>query len=199
MLVSCPGSAHAVLGAVCQCLRQPQKKNCSRRAASPPLLTHRNRVRRRGLPLPWRNSHLSSCQSMIAYAAVRNLCAAAVRPLWLDEISTLIIVHQHRVSVMLDALKRVPDGLPPTFCLLQWPVASALRNEQVSLRLLSIIGFSVTVACLFLLIRKRNGSTTALVCTRPEQFGTGGREDYRKTVIRCAYWASRTSTAGYSW
>ena len=101
---------------------------------------------------------------MIAYAAVRNLCAAAVRPLWLDEISTFIIVRQHRVSTMWDALKRGADGLPLPFYLLQWPVANALGNEQVSFRLLSIIGFSITVACLFLLIRKRNSSTAALVC-----------------------------------
>lgn len=99
---------------------------------------------------------------MIAYAAVRNFCAAAVRPLWLDEISTLIIVHQHRVSVMWDALKHGADGLPLPYYLLQWPVAGALG--EVSFRVLSILGFSITVACLFLLIRKRNSSTTALLC-----------------------------------
>src|SRR5260370_4566883 len=43
-------------------------------------------------------------------------------------------------------------------------VGAAVANEQVSYRLLSILGFSCTVACLFLLIRKRSGNVNALFC-----------------------------------
>ncbi len=98
------------------------------------------------------------------YAALRSLCAALVRPLWYDEICTLVIVRLHSVPLMWTALKQNADGQPLLFYVLEWPAVAAVHNQQISFRLLSILGFSVTIVCLFTLVKKRSGSATALVC-----------------------------------
>jgi hypothetical protein len=107
---------------------------------------------------------LISLAILIVYAAARSLCQAVARPLWFDEICTWIIVQQHPISTLWNALKDGVDGQPPVFYLLERPIAAAVTNEQISFRLLSIFGFSCTVVCLFLLIRKRNSSVNALIC-----------------------------------
>jgi hypothetical protein len=101
---------------------------------------------------------------VIVYAATRSLCHAVIRPLWFDEICTWLIVQQHPISVFWNALRDGVDGQPPLFYLLERPLAAAVANEQVSFRLLSIFGFSCTLACLFSLIRRRNCSVNALFC-----------------------------------
>lgn len=101
---------------------------------------------------------------LIVYAAARNLCQAVTKPLWFDEICTRIIAQQHAISAVWNALRDGVDGQPPLFYLLERPVAAAVANEQVSFRLLSIFGFSCTVVCLFLAIRKRNSLVNALIC-----------------------------------
>jgi 4-amino-4-deoxy-L-arabinose transferase-like glycosyltransferase len=107
---------------------------------------------------------LISLVVLIAYAAARSLCQAMTRPLWYDELCTWVMVQQHPISVFWNALKDGVDGQPPLFYLMERPVAAAVANEQVSYRLLPILGFSCTVACLFLLIRKRSGNVNALFC-----------------------------------
>ena len=102
--------------------------------------------------------------ALIVYASARSLCQAATRPLWFDELCTWIMVQQHPLSVLWNALKDGVDGQPPLFYLLERPVAAAIANEQISYRLLSILGLACTVACLFHLIRKRSGNLNALFC-----------------------------------
>ena len=116
----------------------------------------------RGLAVPI-NFLFSRLIALIVYAAVRSICQAAVKPLWLDEIFTAIIVRQHGISGMWDALRHSADGQPLLFYLLEWPATAVLRNEQIAYRLLSIVGFLITTACLFALVRKRNGSGVALL------------------------------------
>jgi len=89
---------------------------------------------------------LISLVILIVYAAARSLCQAVARPLWFDEICTWIIVQQHPISTLWNALKDGVDGQPPVFYLLERPIAAAITNEQISFRLLSIFGFSCTVA-----------------------------------------------------
>jgi hypothetical protein len=101
---------------------------------------------------------------LIAYSAARSLCQAVTRPLWYDELCTWVMVQQHPISVFWNALKDCVDGQPPLFYLLERAAAAAVHNEEISFRLLSILGFSCTVGCLFLLIRKRSGSVNALFC-----------------------------------
>ena len=101
---------------------------------------------------------------LIAYAAVRNLCQAATRPFWYDEICTFIMVRQQHISTMWSALRDGADGQPPGFYLVERVATALVANENIAFRLLSIFGFSITVLCLFLLVRKRRGSAIALLC-----------------------------------
>src|SRR5260370_29619032 len=132
----------------------------------------RHRVSHRSAPksffsfcgLPADRFALISLVVLIAYAAARSLCQAMTRPLWYDELCTWVMVQQHPISVFWNALKDGVDGQPPLFYLMERPVAAAVANEQVSSRLLSILCFSCTVACLFLFIRKRSGNGNAPFC-----------------------------------
>ena len=110
------------------------------------------------------NAGLIALGFLIAYAIGRSLCQAFVRPLWFDEICTWVMVREHPFSMLWSALRDGVDGQPPLFYLLERPIVAAVANEQVAFRLLSILGFSCTVASLFFLIRRRTGNFTALVC-----------------------------------
>lgn len=101
---------------------------------------------------------------LIAYAAVRNLCQAATRPFWYDEICTFLMVRQEHISTIWKALKDAADGQPPGFYLAERVATALVANESISFRLLSIFGFSITVLCIFLLVRKRRGGAIALLC-----------------------------------
>ena len=101
---------------------------------------------------------------LIAYAAVRNLCQAATRPFWYDEICTFIMVRQQHISTMWSALRNGADGQPPGFYLAERVATALVANESIAFRLLSMFGFSSTVLCLFVFVRKRRGSAIALLC-----------------------------------
>src|ERR1700730_2676781 len=99
-----------------------------------------------------------------AYAFVRNLCQAATKALWFDELCTLIIARQERISTIFSALKHGADGQPPAYYLAEPFVAVFVTNENIALRLLSILGFSCVLLCLFELIRQQRGNVIALFC-----------------------------------
>src|ERR1700730_18601338 len=98
------------------------------------------------------------------YAFVRNLCQAATKALWFDELCTLIIARQERISNIFSALKHGADGQPPAYYLAERFVATFVTNENIALRLLSVRGFSCVLLCLFVLIRQRRGNVVALFC-----------------------------------
>jgi hypothetical protein len=100
----------------------------------------------------------------IVYAFVRNLFQAATKALWYDELCTLIIARQERISTIFNALKHGADGQPPAYYLAERFVAAFVGNENIALRLLSILGFSCVLLCLFELIRQRRGNVVALFC-----------------------------------
>jgi Dolichyl-phosphate-mannose-protein mannosyltransferase len=101
---------------------------------------------------------------LIVYAAIRNLCQSATKPFWYDEICSSIIVKQPRISTMWSALKQGADSQPPGFYLAERLATKLMSNEAIAFRLLSVLAFSVTVICLFLFIRRREGSLIALLC-----------------------------------
>ena len=100
----------------------------------------------------------------IVYAFVRNLFQAATKALWYDELCTLIISRQERISTIFGALRHGADGQPPLYYLAERLVAAFVANENIALRLLSIIGFSCVLFCLFELIRRKRGNVIALFC-----------------------------------
>jgi hypothetical protein len=101
---------------------------------------------------------------LIAYALLRNLCQAAIKPLWFDEICTVILARQPRISTIYSALKHGADSQPIAFLLAERFVTAFVPSENISFRLLSILGFSCVLLCLFILIRQRSGNLVALFC-----------------------------------
>lgn len=102
--------------------------------------------------------------AVIIYAAVRGLCEAAIKPLWFDELCTWVIVRQGSFSAMWRALARGVDGQPPTYYLIERLASLLTKNEHVSFRIPSILGFSCVIFCLYSFIRKKSGDTVALAC-----------------------------------
>ena len=101
---------------------------------------------------------------LILYAAVRNICQAIVKPMWFDEICTVLLSQQDHLSRLWQALARGADSAPITFYLLERVSAAFIRNENLAYRGISILGFAVTLSCLFVAIRTRKGNAIALVC-----------------------------------
>ena len=134
-------------------------------------------VRDRGLspapvvpPLPAPRSPLAeklalfALAALVIYATARNICHALVKPLWYDEICTLLVAQQKHLSVLWQAVAHGADGQPLAFYLLERAVAAFIRNENLAYRGVSILGFAVTLVCLFVAVRTRKGPTIALVC-----------------------------------
>lgn len=101
---------------------------------------------------------------LIGYATARNICQALVRPFWYDEICTVLMVQQEHLSRLWQALTHGSDSPPLLFFLLERAAAALSRNENLAYRGISILGFAVTLLCLFIAVRTRKGSAIALVC-----------------------------------
>ncbi|MFI5097380.1 MAG: hypothetical protein ACHQT6_05340 [Candidatus Acidiferrales bacterium] len=107
---------------------------------------------------------LFALAALVIYATARNICQALVRPLWYDEICTLLIAQQKHLSVLWQAVAHGADGQPLAFYLLERAAAVFIRNENLAYRGVSILGFAVTLVCLFVAVRTRKGAAIALVC-----------------------------------
>lgn len=117
-------------------------------------------------PRRWISEALSffALAILIVYAATRNLCQALTRPLWFDEIDTFILIRLQPMSRMWTALKHGADGQPPGFYLAERFAVAFAANENLAFRWLSMFAFSVTLVCLFLLVRRRAGGAAGVVC-----------------------------------
>jgi hypothetical protein len=102
--------------------------------------------------------------ALILYATVHNICNTIAKPMWYDEICTVLLSQQEHLSRLWQALARGADSAPITFYLLERIPAAFVRNENLAYRGISILGFAVTLLCLFVAIRTRKGSAIALVC-----------------------------------
>ncbi len=100
----------------------------------------------------------------IAYAVLRSLVGAATRPFWYDEVCTIIVTRQPSISGIWNALAHAADSQGPGFCLIERMSAALLRNQEIALRLPSILAFCCITICLFVFTRRRAGSAYALVC-----------------------------------
>jgi hypothetical protein len=107
---------------------------------------------------------LFALAALVIYSTARNICHALVRPLWYDEICTLLLAQQKHLSVLWQAVARGADSHPVAFYLLERTAAALIRNENLAYRGVSILGFAVTLVCLFLTVRARKGAAIALVC-----------------------------------
>ena len=101
---------------------------------------------------------------LLVYSSVRNLLVSASRPFWFDEIFTWALAHQPSATAIWSALEHGVDSNPPGFYIIERTVSLVVSHQEIALRLPSIIGFCCILACLFVLVKKRSGSTVALCC-----------------------------------
>ncbi len=108
---------------------------------------------------------LAALWILVTYAIIRSLFAAASKPFWYDEVSTVIVARQPSISAIWKALARPADGQPPPFFLVERAAAALLHNPQIGFRLPAICGFVCTLVCVFFFVKRRSGAPYALLCT----------------------------------
>jgi len=102
--------------------------------------------------------------ALAVYSVVRNLMQAAGKPLWFDEILTLIVSRQPNLSAIWTALKAGVDGNPPLFYWIERVASGLSANEMLAFRLVSALAFACTFICIYLFVRKRSGARVAFIC-----------------------------------
>jgi Dolichyl-phosphate-mannose-protein mannosyltransferase len=101
---------------------------------------------------------------LLVYSIARNLLHSASKPFWFDEMYTWGLAHQPGASAIWRLLEHGADSNPPGFYLIEWVSSRLVPNQEIALRLPSVLGFCVLVTCLFVFVRKRAGNTVALCC-----------------------------------
>jgi len=107
---------------------------------------------------------LFALAALVIYSTARNICHALIRPLWYDEICTLLLARQEHLSTLWQGVVHGADCQPLVFYLLERAAAAFIRNENLAYRDASILGFAVTLVCLFVAVRTHKGAAIALVC-----------------------------------
>ncbi|MGB8786135.1 MAG: glycosyltransferase family 39 protein [Candidatus Acidiferrales bacterium] len=102
---------------------------------------------------------------LVAYAAVRSVVAAASKPFWYDEMCTWILTQQASVRAIWSALERAADSQGLAFYVIERTMGAMIPNQEIALRLPSILGFCCLTICIFVFVRRRVGSTIALICS----------------------------------
>jgi hypothetical protein len=101
---------------------------------------------------------------LCVYVVVRGVVGAASRLFWFDELFTLTIAGQPSLHDMWTAIRSGFDSAPPLFYLVERVALGLSSNQQIALRLPSILAFPCTLICLFVYAKKRNGALLACVC-----------------------------------
>lgn len=94
---------------------------------------------------------------------IEALFRAIAKDLWFDEILTLLVATQPRISGIWQLLTHGVDGHPPGVYLVERAIVSLGGNERIVLRLPSIAGFLCVLICMFVFIRRRTGGLVALI------------------------------------
>lgn len=101
---------------------------------------------------------------LLAYVIARSVFAALGKSLWYDELLTLIVSSQGNWSAILRALRLPLDGQPPLFYLIEHFASGVSRNQEIALRLPSILAFPCTLTCVFVYAKKNCGEIIAFLC-----------------------------------
>jgi hypothetical protein len=102
---------------------------------------------------------------LVAYTIARSVLAAASKPFWYDEIFTWVMAHLPTFSALWDALARAADTNPPGYLLVERVFDTFTKNEEVALRLPSILGFACAFVFVFVYVRRLGGNWIALACS----------------------------------
>src|SRR5258707_8654880 len=89
--------------------------------------------------------------TLISFAL--TLQAAALKPLWYDELFTRVIATRSTLAELLRALQQAWDLQPPLYYLLA-RAGHALADSELGLRLPSVVGLWLGSLCLFFHLRR---------------------------------------------
>jgi hypothetical protein len=96
-------------------------------------------------------------------AGASSILRAAQRPLWYDEIYTLVLSRLDTLPSIWSALQDAVDTNPPLYYLVTRVFSQLPLPAEVSYRIPSTLGFLVFFICLFLLARPIAGTTAGLI------------------------------------
>jgi Dolichyl-phosphate-mannose-protein mannosyltransferase len=92
-----------------------------------------------------------------------SLLSAYEKPLWFDEILTVIMCRLPSVSKLWQALGNAADTNPPLFYLVAGSAHRLVPDDHLGYRLPSIVGLLVTIICTYLFLSRRTDRWSALV------------------------------------
>jgi hypothetical protein len=101
---------------------------------------------------------------LIVYAFARCVIVSASKPLWFDEIGTWVVARQPTLFSMWSALKSGADGNPPALHVIERLTSHFIANQEIAFRLPSILGYCITLLCIFIFVRRRSDGLVALFC-----------------------------------
>jgi hypothetical protein len=112
---------------------------------------------------------------------IRSILCACEKPLWFDEILTIIMCRVPSVSKLWQALNNGADTNPPLFYLIAGFAHRFIADDHVAYRLPSIVGLLVTIVCIYLFLSRRIDRLSSLVgatfllCTQLVFYSTEAR------------------------
>jgi hypothetical protein len=101
---------------------------------------------------------------LLVYSAVRSVVGAISKPFGYDELCTRIIALQPNIRAIWNALQRGADGQTFAFYIVERAASAVVPYDRIAFRIPSILAFCGTLICLFAFVRRRSGSTYALLC-----------------------------------
>lgn len=101
---------------------------------------------------------------LVLYIGIRAFVAASLRSLWYDEICTWVVVQQHGLSGMWNALMHAVDSHPLGFYAIEKIPGMFIGKQEVALRIPSILGVCAAFLCLFVWIKTSTNALLAWVC-----------------------------------
>jgi len=116
------------------------------------------------LPKPSRKVILGLMVALVLYVLVREVAAALTRPIWCDEVLTMLVASQSNARAMWNALSRGVDSHPPLFYLIEKAALHIVHNEHIGVRLPAILAFPCTLICVFAYVRKKYSDSIAFLC-----------------------------------
>ena len=133
----------------------------------------------------------------LIYMAVAAMDRASHRFLWTDEIVTVVVAELPSAAAIWSALEAGIDGQPPAFTFIERAFRTASTDPHLAYRLPSIIGYLLTLAALFVFVRRRAGAigggvAIALTCLTPAFSLYAVEARPYSLVMACLAWAMVT-------
>lgn len=100
---------------------------------------------------------------LLVYVIIRSVLAAAGKPFWYDELFTLTVSSLGSWSAIVNALRKPLDTQPPLFYVIEHFALRFTQNQEIALRLPSILAFPCTLVCVFLYVKKKSGEIVAFL------------------------------------